>query len=141
MRPRKKCPYCHRLFDPYPGQYHIQKACLKPECQKQRRRQTNRDYREKNRYDADYRRPLKKAWRQAHGRLYMRRYRKKHVDYVKRNRRLQLKRNERRRRKIVKKDVWNTLWCGKLMRIRILESDCKERLMRLLPEEKPAPRV
>lgn len=134
MKPRKKCAYCQELFDPYPSQSHRQKACSKPECQKQRRRQTNRDYRGKTRYDADYRREVKKAWRQENGRAYMRQYRKRRTGYVKRNRRQQLRRNERKRRKIVKKDVWKALWCGKLVRIRILESDCKERLMRLLSD-------
>ena len=136
MKPRKTCHYCQELFDPYPALYRRQKACSKPPCQKQRRRVTNQAYRKKNPYDADYRREVKKRWRQAQGRDYMREYRKKNVAYVKTNRRQQSKRNQRRGQKIVKKDVWKSLWSGKTVRIRILESDCKERLMRLLPPMK-----
>ncbi len=133
MKPRKTCVYCRKLFDPYPALYRRQRACREPTCQRQRRRDTNRTYRLKNPYDADYRREVKKRWQQKNGRAYMREYRKKHEEYAKSNRRQQHRRNRCRSQMIVKKDVWKTLWSGKLMRIRVLESDCKERLMRLLP--------
>lgn len=132
MRPQKICPYCHELFDPYPALYRRQRVCGRPECQKQRRRDTNRRYRLKNPYDADYRREVKKKWREKYGRDYMRRYRKKHPDYVKVNRRQQ-QRRDRKKSNLVKKDLWESLYSGKLVRIRILEESCKERLMRLLP--------
>lgn len=135
MNPQKRCKYCHEQFSPYPGRYRRQRACSKAECQRQRRRDTNRTYRLKNPYDADYRREVKKRWRQRHGRDYMRAYRKSRSDYVQANRRQQHRRN-RKRRNLVKKDVWTSLCSGKIMRIRILESDCKERLMRLLPPMK-----
>ncbi len=130
---RKTCVYCRKLFDPYPALYRRQRSCCAAMCRKQSRRASNRAYRLKNPYDADYRREVKKRWRQTHGRDYMRRYRKQRPDYVKINRRQQERRNRRRGRMIVKKDVWTSLRSGKLVRIRILESDCKERLMRLLP--------
>ena len=139
MKPRKICEQCHEAFDPYPSQYHRQKTCSKPHCQSQRRRQTNRKYRAKNRYDADYRREVKKAWHREYGRAYMRQYRRNHADYVKRNRRQQHRR-DREKPNLVKKDVWKALYSGKLMRIRILETSCKERLMRLLPDEKSGKR-
>ena len=136
MNPRKRCRYCQELFFPYPGRYRGQRACSKAQCRRQRRRDTNRTYRLKNPYDADYRRDVKKRWREAHGRIYMRRYREAHSDYVKVNRRQQHRRNSCRSQMIVKKDVWTSLRIGKIVRIRVLESDCKERLMRLLPPMK-----
>ena len=132
MKPQKTCLYCHVLFDPYPALYRGQRACGKLECRQQRRRATNRAYRLKNPYDADYRRDVKKRWREKYGGEYMRRYRKKHVNYVKRNRQQQHRRDQKKGN-LVKKDVWKALQCGKLVRIRILEESCKERLMRLLP--------
>lgn len=133
MRPQKTCPYCHEHFAPYPALYRRQRACGRLECQKQRKRDTNRIYREKNPHDADYRREIKKRWREKHGCGYMRRYRKEHPGYVKANCRQQ-KRRDREKANLVKKDVWGSLHSGKLVRIRVLEESCKERLMRLLPE-------
>lgn len=135
MKPQKTCPYCHKEFNPCPARYRRQKACPNKRCQRHRRRETNRRYYRANRYDRDYGWEKRKAWRQKHGRAYMRAYRKKHMFYVKRNRHQQHRRN-RKSRRIVKSDVWKSLQCGKLMRIHILESDCKVRLMRLLPEGK-----
>ena len=136
MKLRKTCVYCHCLFEPYPARYQRQKACSKPSCQRQRRRDTNRRNHAAHRYDSDYRWGKKKAWRQRYGRDYMRHYRQTHFSYLKRNRCQQRKRNHRKRRMIVKSDLWTSLHSGKLVRIRILESDCKERLMRLLPPMK-----
>lgn len=132
MSPQKRCVYCHELFCPYPARYRRQRACPKRECQSQRRRDTNQTYRLKNPYDADYRREVKKRWRQEHGRDYMRAYRDRHPDYVKTNRRHQHQRDQKNRN-LVKKDVWTSFRTGNIVRIRILESDCKERLMRLIP--------
>ena len=140
MKPQKTCPYCHAKFTPYPARYRRQKACSKKSCQRQRRRKTDRTYYQANRYDQDYRWDQRKAWRQKYGKAYMRKYRKEDEFYVKRNRKKQRQRN-RKNRRIVKYDVWTSLRCGKLMRIHILESDCKVRLIRLLPEGKRARRV
>lgn len=137
MKPQKTCIYCRRLFDPYPALYRRQRACREPTCQRQRRRDTNRANYQSHRYDSDYRWEKKKAWRRTQGRAYMRRYRQAHPAYVKKNRQQQYRRN-RRKRNLVKSDVWKSLYSGKLMRIHILESDCKVRLIRLLPEEKRA---
>jgi hypothetical protein len=131
MIPQRNCAYCHELFNPYSGR---QNACPKQTCQKQRRQETNRRYYQANRYERDHRWKEKKAWSEAHGQRYMRTYRKKNLDYVKRNRAQQRERNRRRRKKIVKSDVWKRLYSGKLMRISVLEQDCKVRLIRLLPE-------
>jgi hypothetical protein len=135
MKPQKRCAYCHGLFSPYPARYRRQRACPKPQCQRQRRRDTNRTYRLKNPYDADYRRDVKKRWRQVHGRAYMRAYREKRPDYVKTNRRHQYRRDGKKQN-LVKKDVWTSLRTGNIVRIRVLEESCKERLMRLLPSMK-----
>ncbi len=132
MKSRKGCVYCHELFDPYPALYRRQRACSKSVCQQQRRRASNRRYRDSNPYDGDYRREVKKQWRQKQSRDYMRRYRKNHPNYIKTNR-CQQHRRDQKKRNLVKKDVWESLWSGKTVRIRILEESCKERLMRLLP--------
>jgi DNA-directed RNA polymerase subunit E'/Rpb7 len=62
----------------------------------------------------------------------MRRYRQVHPTYLKRNRQQQHHR-DRKKQILVKSDLWKSLHSGKLVRIRILEESCKERLMRLLP--------
>ncbi len=134
MKPSKICAYCHEPFVPYAFHYRRQRACSKPECQKQRRRDTNRTYYWAHRYDRDYGWEKNKIWRQEKGRDFMRQYRIDHPDYVKRNRRLQRGRNRRNRGMIVKSDVEMLLYAGKLMRIHLLESDCKVRRIRLLPE-------
>ena len=137
MKPQKTCPYCHEKFDPYPARYRRQKACQKTKCQRQRRRDSNARHYRKNRYDLDFRWDQRKEWREKHGRAYMRQYRKEHSTYVKRNRRRQQIR-DRKKRHLVKSDVWKQLYSGKLMRIHVLEKSCKVRLMRLLPEGKRA---
>ena len=104
MNPRKTCVYCHQLFTPYPPRYRRQKACLKPACQRQRRRRTNHANYASHRYDSDYRWEKKKVWRQKYGRIYMRRYRQVHPAYIKKNRQQQHRR-DRKKQLLVKSDL------------------------------------
>lgn len=46
---RKRCCICQDLFWPHPRVKTRQRACRKPECQKARRAQTQKTWREKNR--------------------------------------------------------------------------------------------
>jgi hypothetical protein len=48
MRQRKRCPYCRCLFAPDARVAKRQRACRKPTCQAERRRETQRDYRQKH---------------------------------------------------------------------------------------------
>jgi hypothetical protein len=52
MRPRRRCPYCRCLFFPDGRVAERQRACSKPGCQQQRRRETQRRCREKHPTDA-----------------------------------------------------------------------------------------
>ena len=131
MKPQKRCEYCRRMFDPYPARYDTQDACSRSMCQKQRRRATNKACYRANGYDNDNRWEKNKDWREKYGREYQRGYRKEHPAYVQENRRKQRFRN-RERGKIVKQDVWKSLHTGKLLRIHVLERDCKVRRIRLL---------
>ncbi len=45
---RKRCCICRDLFWPHPRVKNRQRACRKPECQKARRAQTQKAWREKN---------------------------------------------------------------------------------------------
>jgi len=129
----KKCVYCRRTFTPHAFHIRRQRACPQPECQKQRRRDYNRAYYRDNRADWDYRWEQRKAWRQKCLRDYMRRYRKDHADYVKQNRRQQ-RRRDRKKANLVNSVVRGSIHAWKLMRIHVLESSCKFRRIRLLPD-------
>jgi hypothetical protein len=48
MRQRKRCPYCRCLFAPDARVAKRQRACRKPTCQAERRRETQQDYRRKH---------------------------------------------------------------------------------------------
>ena len=45
---RKRCRFCPDLFWPHPRVKKRQRACRKPECQKKRRAETQKAWREKN---------------------------------------------------------------------------------------------
>ncbi len=46
---KKRCPFCKERFWPHPRVKDRQRACREPECQKKRRAQTQKAWREKNR--------------------------------------------------------------------------------------------
>lgn len=56
MRQRKRCPYCRCLFVPDGRVAKRQWACTKPDCQQQRRRETQQRYRREHPEDATARR-------------------------------------------------------------------------------------
>jgi hypothetical protein len=56
MRQRKRCPYCRCLFAPDARVAKRQWACRKPSCQAERRRETQRSYRQKHPEDSAARR-------------------------------------------------------------------------------------
>lgn len=128
VRPRKKCRYCHALFD---ARNRFQQACLKPTCQKQRRRATNRANYLTHRYDRDFVWEKRKQWQTKNGRDFMRNYRKDNPAYVKKNRDLQRIR-DRKKKNLVKSDLRKSLRVGNLMRIHVLEQSCKVRLVRVV---------
>jgi plasmid stabilization system protein ParE len=53
---RNRCPYCGELFWPDARTRWRQWACGKPECQKRRRQETQRHYRERHRGESQARR-------------------------------------------------------------------------------------
>lgn len=127
MKSRTRCHYCHVLFA---ARNQFQQACLKLSCQKQRRRCTQKNYRNHNRYDSDYGWDSKKAWREKYGREFMRRYREAHPGYVKENRRKQKWRDGKK--KSCKERPEKRIRIGELLRIHVLEESCKERLVRVV---------
>ena len=95
MGKRRRCLVCNRLFMPCP-QVKEQAYCSEPKCQAERKR---RWHRRKLAEDSDYRENLRdsqKRWRKTHP-DYWREYRLSNLEYVKRNRKLQRKRNKQYR--------------------------------------------
>lgn len=91
----RRCRYCQQVFQPVP--YHPQQlVCSQAACQRQRRR----DYqRQKIASDAVYRqvsRDSSQKWRRAHP-GYWKRYRQSHPEQAERNRQRQQRRDQKRR--------------------------------------------
>lgn len=87
MAKRVRCLYCHRLFYPDPRCKHP-KSCKRPECQKRRKNDAHKRWRDSDLEVIEDRRKVSKEWRRDHP-GYMRDYRARHPGYVERNRRLQ----------------------------------------------------
>lgn len=119
MNFKKKCPYCHHWFCPKPWNYRRQKACSRKECQRMRHRRADRLWHLKNPTYDDGREKEHQGWREKNH-DYWKRYRKTHPIYVKRNRRLQKKRDARKRGILANQDGWDALHRRKLSRIRCL---------------------
>ena len=97
----RSCVGCGRLFLPNP-RVKRQRYCSNPACQQARRRQWQKQKLEE---DEDYRRnkaDAQKRWCEGHP-GYWRSYRKKHPEYVRRNRELQRRRNQRREKSLERK--------------------------------------
>lgn len=118
-RRRKKCRSCRELFQPKPQTYRHQITCEKPECRAWRIRRKWRNWSERNPLYGVSRRGKQKRWRRECGAEYMRRYRKEHVAYVNRNRRLQGARDAKRRN-LVKPTAWSAVCLEKRKRNRTL---------------------
>ena len=101
---KNRCAHCNRIFKPDP-RIKEQSYCSRSSCQRARK---TRWQRHKMKTDPDYQANQKNAWRswRRRNRDYWRPYREKHPDYCDRNRLLQGKRDEeRRRRNLAKMDA------------------------------------
>ena len=119
MKRPKKCRYCRRWYHPSAQNYRREKSCGQTSCRRQRRCEALRRWRRKNPLYEQSRWPKKRSWRQKQGAAYMRAYRKNQAAYVSRNRLLQKRRDEKRRF-LVNRNDWNSLWRDKIERIRCL---------------------
>jgi hypothetical protein len=89
---RKRCPYCRGLFVADPRVGSRQKVCRGNECQARRKKESQRKWSERHGDYWDFyqvKDESRKAFRSEKA-AYMREYRRKHPEYVKRD-------NERRR--------------------------------------------
>ncbi len=93
---QRRCAGCHKLFHPRP-QSPEQAFCPAAECQRERKRRWQKA---KRAVDADYRDNDVQASRQWRSRNpgYWREYRRKHAQYVTRNRQQQRERDRAARR-------------------------------------------
>jgi len=84
MRTRRRCPFCRRWFHPHPRLKQRQHTCGRPECRRQQKQKSNRQWRAKNPeyFCGAYGWQKEKYGTRAD---YMRLYRQQHPDYVRRN--------------------------------------------------------
>ena len=84
MLPRRRCPFCRRWFHPHPRLKQRQVTCGRPECRRQRKRESDQQWRTEN---PDYFRSVYSQQKAKYGTRaeYMRHYRQQHPDYVRRN--------------------------------------------------------
>ena len=77
----KRCPYCRKMFEPDPRTKYKQRVCSGVECQKKRRRETQKKWRAKNPtyFKNDY--PRLKEWLNAHP-DYLKNYRHNNHDCI-----------------------------------------------------------
>jgi hypothetical protein len=125
MRVKKKCRYCPDLFTPDPRSYRSnpdgkgrrssQKACPKPQCQRQRHREACENWHAHNPAYDDDRDQERQRRRQKH-RAYMRNYRAAYPDYVQDNREKQRERDAKRRN-LVNRDAIELFSVGKTRRL------------------------
>jgi len=84
MPKQKRCPYCRRLFIPDPRLKERHTTCGRQECRRQRKRQSNEQWRAQH---SDYFRGMYSQQKEAYGTRaeYRKQYRKKNPEYVQRN--------------------------------------------------------
>jgi hypothetical protein len=84
MPKQKRCPYCRQLFVPDPRLKERQATCGRQECRRQKKRQSDQEWRSSH---ADYFRGIYPQQKQAYGTRaeYRKRYREEHPEYVQRN--------------------------------------------------------
>jgi hypothetical protein len=73
--PLMRCPYCRRLFNPNPRTKDRQKVCSRAECQKKRKRDSQKKWCKKNPTYFQGHYPRVKKWRDAHP-GYLKNYRR-----------------------------------------------------------------
>lgn len=93
------------MYEPRPQTLRQQKVCGKAECKAWRRKQAWRNWEIKNPGLGQGNRIKQKKWREEHP-GYWKGWRAKHPAYVKRNRRLQKRRDDRRRGNLAKPNGW-----------------------------------
>lgn len=98
MKPAKKrCEYCGRWYEPDPHTAGHQKACSRPECRLERRRQKYRSWIKRHPWHVVERRPKNQAWAAAYP-DYWRKRRAEDADYrAREKRRMRIKRLRARR--------------------------------------------
>lgn len=96
MPKQKRCPYCRRLFVPDPRLKERQATCGRQECRRQRKRQSNEDWRSRH---PDYFRGMYPQQKEAYRTRaeYRKCYRAEHPEYVLRNAAFVKKYRSRRR--------------------------------------------
>jgi hypothetical protein len=101
MPKQKRCPYCRRLFIPDPRLKGQQTTCGRQECRRQKKRQSNEEWRSRH---SDYFRGMYPQQKEAYGTRaeYRRRYREEHPEYVQRNAAFVKKYRSRRRQETAK---------------------------------------
>lgn len=119
MRRKKKCRYCRCWFRPTVQNYRREKSCDRAPCRRERRCEALRRWRRKNPLYGGSGGIKRRRWQREKGAAYMRAYRQRHQAYVRRNRWLQCRRDEKRRF-LVKRNDWNAVRREKLERIRSL---------------------
>jgi len=84
MANRKRCPFCLCLFIPDPRRKERQTTCGQQECRRNRKRQSNEEWRAQH---TDYFRSMYQQQKEAYGTRaeYKKNYRKKNPEYVRRN--------------------------------------------------------
>jgi hypothetical protein len=89
---KKRCPHCQTYFIPHPSVNKRQRVCGKNECQKLRKANNNKKWRQNNpkHYRGDYLRL--KAWLDKHP-GYLKQYRQNHPEYTQKNKKAQLLRD------------------------------------------------
>ena len=99
--PSKRCAGCCKPFHPR-AQTPKQTYCASPACQRERRRRWQVGRRQHDPEYRDNQSRAHKSWAERHA-DYWRAYRRAHPDYSERNRVLQVKRDARRRERVLAK--------------------------------------
>ena len=122
---RKRCRCCQQLYLPCPQTYRQQKTCKKPGCRAVRKRRAQKAWSRKNPYYWESCRSKQKLWREKN-KGYWGQWRKEHPGYVKGNRRMQKRRDARKRGFLAKQDTWNAICIDKLGRIKAVGDLAKQ---------------
>ena len=97
MPKQRRCPYCRRLFAPDPRLKERQSTCGRQECRRNRKRQSNEQWRAQH---PDYFHDSYQQQKEVYGTRaeYKKLYRQRNAEYVRRNAAFVQKCRERRRK-------------------------------------------
>jgi len=128
MQSTRPCLYCGNEYRPDARTASIQKACQRESCRTARRRQAQTRYVAANPDVFEGRYPKTRVWLTDHP-GYLRRYRKKHPDYVKADHRARVER--RRNGRHQKSDIQDAMRRRRIDEIRALRgSDIQDTMRR-----------